>query len=146
MGLRLRRTIWTHIYRLPDAAAHSESVVPLVCRSDQGRTGSPAVTDESKHDRVGNVVLADVGGTNVRFALLTGGGLGPIEHMAVRDHQRFGDALAAFLARQTQRAAIRSAIFAVAGVVTCERCALTNNAWVIDAAQLRARFGLTGIS
>jgi len=104
------------------------------------------VTDESKHDRVGHVVLADVGGTNVRFALLTGGGLGPIEHMAVRDHQRFGDALAAFLARQTQRAAIRSAIFAVAGVVTGERCALTNNAWVIDAAELRARFGLTGIS
>ena len=104
------------------------------------------MTDESKHDRVGNVVLADVGGTNVRFALLTGGGLGPIEHMAVRDHQRFGDALAAFLARQTQRAAIRKAIFAVAGVVTSERCALTNNAWVIDAAELRARFGLTGIS
>ena len=104
------------------------------------------MTDESKHDRVGHVVLADVGGTNVRFALLTGGGLGPIEYMAVRDHQRFGDALAAFLARQTQRAAIRKAIFAVAGVVTGERCALTNNAWVIDAAELRARFGLTGIS
>jgi glucokinase len=104
------------------------------------------VTDESKHDCVGHVVLADVGGTNVRFALLTGGGLGPIEYMAVRDYQHFGDALAAFLARQTQRAAIRKAIFAVAGVVTGERCALTNNAWVIDAAELRARFGLTGIS
>ena len=63
------------------------------------------------------VVLADVGGTNVRFAVLTGGVLGPIEHMAVRDHQRFTDALAIFMARQTERAAIRSAIFAVAGVV-----------------------------
>lgn len=104
------------------------------------------MTDAFEHDRLGHVVLADVGGTNVRFALLTGGGLGPIERMAVRDHQRFSDALAAFLARQTQRAAIRSAIFAVAGVVTGERCALTNNAWVVDAVELRARFGFTAIS
>ena len=73
------------------------------------------MTDAFEHDRVGHVVLADVGGTNVRFALLTGNELGPIEHMAVRDHERFADALAAFLARQTQRAAIRSAVLAVAG-------------------------------
>ena len=104
------------------------------------------MTDAFEHDRVGHVVLADVGGTNVRFALLTGGGLGPIEHMAVRDHRHFGDALAAFMTRQTERAAIRSAVLAVAGVVTGERCALTNNAWVVDAAELRARFGFTGIS
>jgi len=104
------------------------------------------MTDAFEHDRVGHVVLADVGGTNVRFALLMGGGLGPIEHMAVRDHRHFGDALAAFMTRQTERAAIRSAVLAVAGVVTGERCALTNNAWVVDAAELRARFGFTGIS
>lgn len=104
------------------------------------------MTDAFEHDRVGHVVLADVGGTNVRFALLTGNELGPIEHMAVRDHARFADAFASFLARQTQRAAIRSAVLAVAGVVTGERCALTNNAWVVDAAELRARFGFTGVS
>ena len=90
-------------------------------------------------------MLADVGGTNVRFALLTGGRLDPIEHMAVRDHQRFADALALFMERQTERATIRSAMLAVAGVVEGERCALTNNPWVVDAAELRARFGFTGI-
>jgi hypothetical protein len=37
----------------------------------------------------------------MRFAVLTGGALGPIEHMAVRDHARFIDALAIFMARQT---------------------------------------------
>ena len=100
----------------------------------------------SMRDRVGHVVLADVGGTNVRFALLTGDVLGPIEHLAVRDYEHFSDALAAFMSRQTERAAIRSAVLAVAGVVTGERCALTNNAWVVDAAELRARFGLTGIN
>jgi glucokinase len=101
--------------------------------------------DTSDRDSVEGVVLADVGGTNVRFALLTGGVLGPIEHMAVRDHKHFTDALAVFMTRQLERAAVRSAIFAVAGVVAGERCALTNNPWVVDAAELRARFGFTGI-
>jgi glucokinase len=103
------------------------------------------MADASDHDGVDGVVLADVGGTNVRFAVLTGGMLGPIEHMAVRDYQKFADALASFMARQTEGAAIRSAIFAVAGVVVGERCALVNNPWVVDAAELRACFGLTGI-
>jgi glucokinase len=103
------------------------------------------MADASNHDGAEGVVLADVGGTNVRFALLTGGMLGPIEHMAVRDHRRFSDALAAFIAGQTQGAAIRRAVFAVAGVVEGERCALTNNLWVVDAAELRARFGFNSI-
>jgi glucokinase len=103
------------------------------------------MTDRSERDNAGGVVLADIGGTNARFALLRGGVLGPIEHMAVRDHARFIDALAIFMAGQTDRAAIRKAIFAVAGVVTGERCALTNNPWVVDAAELRARFGFTNI-
>jgi glucokinase len=98
-------------------------------------------------DRSGGegVVLADVGGTNVRFAVLTDGTLGRIEHMGVRDHSRFSDALAAFLARQTASAPIRKAILGVAGVVAGERCALTNNPWVVDATELRARFRLTGV-
>jgi glucokinase len=91
------------------------------------------------------VVLADVGGTHVRFALLTGGALGSIDHLEVRDYARFTDALSAFMARQAERETIRSAVFAVAGVVEEDRCALTNNPWVVDAAELRARFGLTGI-
>jgi len=98
-------------------------------------------------DRSGgeSVVLADVGGTNVRFALLTDARLGRIEHIAVRDHPHFVDALAAFLARQTASAPIRNAVLGVAGVVAGERCALTNNPWVVDAAELRARFGFTGV-
>jgi glucokinase len=103
------------------------------------------MADASDHDGVDGVVLADVGGTNVRFALLTGGMLGPIAHMAVRDYQKFVDALASFMARQAERVAIHSAIFSVAGIVEGERCALINNPWVVDAAELRARFGFTSI-
>jgi glucokinase len=90
-------------------------------------------------------VLADVGGTHVRFALLAGGVLGPIEHMAVRDHARFSDALALFLAGQDRHPPIRDAILAVAGAIEGERCELTNSGWVVDAAELRAGFGLQAI-
>ncbi|MBI3702822.1 MAG: glucokinase [Rhizobiales bacterium] len=100
---------------------------------------------QTDSEQATGVVLADVGGTNVRFAVLMGDVLGLIEHLAVRDYKHFGDALDAFLRRQTQRAAIRGAVFAVAGVVKGERCELTNSAWIVDAAELRGRFGLTAI-
>jgi glucokinase len=103
------------------------------------------MADPANHGIAESAILADVGGTNVRFALLTGGALGPVEHFEVRDFQLFTDALERFLPRQAQRATIRGAFLAVAGVVEGERCALTNNQWVIDAAELRARFGFTTV-
>jgi len=92
----------------------------------------------------GLAALADIGGTNVRFAVLADGTLGLITHIEVRAHKEFADAFAAFLAQQSGRA-VRRAILAVAGVIEGERCALTNNPWVIDAGELRARFGLTDV-
>src|SRR6516164_443646 len=99
------------------------------------------VTEEDESDAI---LLADVGGTNVRFAVLGRAGLGPIAHMAVHDYDNFEDGLAAFMALQPNRNAIRHAVFGVAGVVQDGRCALTNNAWVVDTRQLRARFGFAG--
>src|SRR3974390_3262321 len=92
-------------------------------------------------DALQNIVLADVGGTNVRFAVLTGDAVGPIACMKVREYRQFTDALARFLAQQHAPIPIHSAAFAVAGVVKGERCALTNNLWVVDGAEVRARFG-----
>lgn len=89
-------------------------------------------------------VLADVGGTNARFAVLRGGVLGPIAHLLVADHAQFADALAAFLSHETG-GPIRHALFGAAGVVDDGRCALTNNPWVIDAAELRSRFGFDSV-
>jgi glucokinase len=89
-------------------------------------------------------LLADVGGTNVRFAVLGRAGLGSVAHLAVNDYQNFADGLAAFMALQPNSTAIRYAVFGVAGVVEDWRCALTNNAWLVDTAQLRARFGFAG--
>lgn len=85
-------------------------------------------------------LLADIGGTNARFALLAGGKIGPISYLATRDYPHFADALAAYL-KQQGGAKPEQAVLAVAGVVDQGRCALTNNPWVIDAAELRAPFG-----
>ena len=43
------------------------------------------------------ILLADVGGTNVRFAVLADGAIGPIEHLAVAGYARFDEALATYL-------------------------------------------------
>jgi glucokinase len=89
------------------------------------------------------ILLADVGGTNVRFAMLRGTEVGPVTYYEVADYVTFADAMAAYLA--ATKAAVRGAVLAAAGVVTAERCALTNNDWIIDAAELRARFALASV-
>jgi len=97
------------------------------------------MTEKAKH-----YVLADVGGTNVRFAVLQGGGLrgllGEVMQRPVRDYKTFEDALTSFMQRQPGSADITDALLAVAGVIKDGRCLLTNNDWVIDSAELRARF------
>ncbi len=91
------------------------------------------------------VVLGDVGGTNVRFAVARDGAVGLIAHMRVADYAQFADALAAFVADRADRSTIRRALLGVAGVVEDERAALTNNPWVVAADELRARFGFSDV-
>jgi glucokinase len=92
-----------------------------------------------------HVLLADVGGTNVRFAVLADGAIGTIEHIRVADHPRFEDALVAHFKTHSSQVSIREAIFAVAGVVEGGRCVMTNSPWVIDAGELRTRFGFSDV-
>ena len=89
------------------------------------------------------VLLADIGGTNARFAVLSGTELGPVTHIPAAGHALFADALAAYLDRTPGR--IDVAVLAVAGVVAGDRCALTNNPWVVDAAELLGAFGFTSV-
>lgn len=99
----------------------------------------------AEHHKSEGVVLADVGGTNVRFAVWKNGVLTPIEHLRVADYQQFADAFRAFLADRADRSPIRHALLGVAGVVEGERCALTNNPWVVAADELRSRFGFSSV-
>jgi glucokinase len=86
-------------------------------------------------------LLADIGGTNARFALLRDGEIGPVEHVKVADYPTVIDAVTAFLLRLGVARPPGAAIFGIAGLITNNRVTLTNSVWTIDAAQLREVVG-----
>jgi glucokinase len=89
-------------------------------------------------------LLADIGATNARFALLRrGGDIGPVRTLAVAGYPKFTDAVAAFLA--AEGASPAGAVLAVAGPVEGERAVMTNCPWVIDAAELRRLLGVPAV-
>lgn len=86
-------------------------------------------------------LIGDIGGTNARFALLSGGIVDRMETLHVGDFRRFEDAVRAYLGRHQGRNALARAALAVAGPVIANRCDLTNSAWVIDGDALKDAFG-----
>ncbi|MFD2180595.1 glucokinase [Rhodoplanes azumiensis] len=90
------------------------------------------------------VLLADIGGTNARFALLTDR-LGAIRHLAVADHPSPNDAVATFLRAEAPGVRPTAAVLAVAAPVDGETVRFTNSPWVIEAAELRAGFGMSRV-
>src|SRR5262249_60452697 len=91
-------------------------------------------------DPAGQILLADIGATNARFALLREDGeIGPVRIRPVAEYPRFTDAVADFL--QGQGAAPAAAVLAVAGLVEDERAVMTNCPWGGDAAGLREALG-----
>jgi glucokinase len=95
-------------------------------------------------DPAGQILLADIGATNARFALLREGGeIGPVRTLAVADYPQFTDAATAFL--RGQGVALAAAVLAVAGPVEDERAVMTNCPWVIDAAELRRLLGTSAV-
>jgi glucokinase len=89
-----------------------------------------------------HLLLADIGATNARFALLKDGTLSFVESFDVASFARFSDALAIFLKDYCQQVEVDEAILAVAGPIEGQRCVLTNCSWRIDARELREAFGL----
>ncbi len=86
----------------------------------------------------GPVLVADIGGTNARFALAeTENGaiaLREVKKFRAEDFETIRDAAAAYL--QSADAAPASACFAVAGPVTDESIEFTNSPWVLDIADM----------
>lgn len=85
-------------------------------------------------------LLADIGGTNARFALASAAGeVTAIRNLATADHASLLDAARAYLAetgaRPTQGA------FAVAGPVSGDEVRLTNLAWRFSVAEVRDALG-----
>lgn len=91
------------------------------------------------------VLLADIGGTNARFALMQRGEIGPIEHMKVADFPAATDAIKTFLARQAAEGETTAAVLGVAGPVENNRIIFTNSHWTIDGNELRKRLGFGAV-
>jgi glucokinase len=86
-------------------------------------------------------LLADIGGTNARFALETGPGrIGEIETLACADYPRFADAVRAYL---PGRPAVHHAIIAIANPVEGDVVSMTNHCWSFSIEAARAELGLT---
>lgn len=90
---------------------------------------------------IDRALLADIGGTNARFALLDGSGIGPVEHIRVADYATVSDAIAAFLSQRAAKSSTHAAILAIAGPIANNRVTMTNSRWTIDAGDLQKSFG-----
>jgi glucokinase len=88
------------------------------------------------------VLLADIGGTNARFALMDDGVIGPIEHLRVAEFKGSVEAVTSFLETHKAGGHPVASVMDVAGPVENNRCILTNSHWVIDGAELADKFGL----
>ena len=99
----------------------------------------------SRQSEPATAVLADIGGTNARFALLHDGKLGAVHHLAVADHETAYDALAAALDLFGVTTTPRAAVLAFAGPVNAERAQMTNTGWETFADELARRFGFAHV-
>ena len=93
-------------------------------------------------------LLADLGGTNVRFALSDGRTDVPLLPDSVRrykvaDFPGFSEAAKRYLADVQARPT--AAVFAVAGLVVGDEVRITNVPWVISARQVQADLGLAAL-
>ena len=98
----------------------------------------------------GKILLADIGGTNARFALSSsesndGSQTGPIDYVKVADFPTVGEAIADVLARRSGDEPPQRAVLAVAGPVTNNRCVMTNSPWVTDGNELQPALGLDSV-
>jgi glucokinase len=91
-------------------------------------------------------LLADIGGTNARFAVRLGEKLGPVATLTVADHRGFDEALGAFLASQRLGRGIQAAVIGVAGPVRMGRAEFTNSGWKIESEALKSTFGFQRVS
>jgi len=93
-------------------------------------------------------LLADIGGTNARFALQPAGaeGFADIEVLACGDYPAIGDALRAYLRRAADRGlaagAVRQAAIAIANPVEGDEVGMTNHCWRFSIGALKAELGL----
>lgn len=92
------------------------------------------------------VLLADIGGTNARFALARAGAVEETRQFLVADHLGPLEAIRAFLAEIGPRAKPRRAALAFAGPVKDGRAQLTNGNWRVSAPGLRRILNMDSVA
>ena len=97
-------------------------------------------------------LVADIGGTNARFAWIAEPGVAPshVQTLRVADHAGPAEAASAYLAALAQRLgaawrAPRRAAFAVATAVVGDRVAVTNSAWDFSREGVRQALALQSL-
>jgi glucokinase len=92
------------------------------------------------------VLLADIGGTNARFALARAGVVETIRELLVADHLGPLEAIRACLEETKPRARPRRAALAFAGPVEGGHARLTNGSWRVSASGLRRILDLDSVA
>lgn len=87
-------------------------------------------------------LLADIGGTNVRFTLGRDGEFGAISAFKTADHKDLESAIRAYLGTAGLDAPPRRAALAAAGPVENDVVQMTNLDWHIDAARIQDEIGI----
>ena len=113
-------------------------------------TAFPSSLDSASLTLAGSVrLLADVGGTNARFALETGPGrFEAIEVLSCQQHASLGEAIRAYLALPQLAglgAGIRHAAIAIANPVTGDQVRMTNHHWAFSIEALRQECGFDSL-
>jgi glucokinase len=91
------------------------------------------------------VLLADIGGTHARFALLAGRRLQEVHSLDVEVHGTAEAAIGQFLKQHGHAAKIDRAVIAAAGPVSANRGKLTNGTWILDGNELASTFGFSAV-
>jgi len=91
-------------------------------------------------------LIADIGATNARFALLEGTEVAVAETYAVSDYVSPIEAARDFLAGPAKDHSPKRALIAAAGPVDRGRITLTNAAWVVDSERIANGLGMTDVA
>jgi glucokinase len=103
---------------------------------------------KKRRDKAGFSLVADVGATNARFALIgRKGAIEAVRVLACADYRSLQDAIEAYLSADLPVTGVapvrlRAAGFAVAGPVGSDRVTLTNHPWSFSIRELRRRLGV----
>ena len=91
-------------------------------------------------------LIADIGGTNTRLALVSpDGAVARARVLATDDFASLSDAIESYLAAEAPPQKPTLAVLAVAAPVTGDHVTLTNHPWTLSVEDVRKRFGFTAL-